>query len=295
MLKKINLFKNLRMHSSTFYLASLWLPAEVRIKVAKLYFFCRYLDDLADKPGSKNQDTIECILQDVQHTTNHNPISTKIHSLIEEYQIPNSVPLALINGIKKDFNNIEIESQKALLNYAYEVAGTVGIMMAHLLGVKSKCAQHHAIDLSIAMQLTNIARDVYEDALLNRRYLPGNWTDEISPNVILNPSPSETIKINKGIIKVIELSKIYYDSGIAGITFLPKEYKPAIIRAAYLYRAIGETILAVNKPFQNTKIKVNKIKKAKILLNHHAYIDQYTNHSIELHKDINHLPFTNHA
>lgn len=284
--------KNLRLHSSTFYFASLWLPSEIRKQVAKLYYFCRYLDDLADKPGKDNQEEILNIYADIKDDKQTHPISQHIQSIMKTYGIPNSVPLSLINGINKDFNDVQILSKKELLNYAYEVAGTVGIMMAHMLGVQSQMAQHHAIDLSIAMQLTNIARDIYEDAILGRRYLPSHWVNHLSPKDILSPSSSQTIQINRAMSQIIELSEAYYLSGIAGIQYLPKKYQAAIFRAAKLYQAIGHTLESAEKPFQNKKIKPNAFKKASILLNSYQPCSNQVQHKVDLHLDINHLPYT---
>lgn len=283
------------MHSSTFYLSSLWLSSNVRTQVGKLYFFCRYLDDLADKPGIKNEDTLNAILDDVKHGTTYQPITCHIHSLIEQFQIPASVPISLINGIQKDFSNVQIKSQKALLHYAYEVAGTVGIMMAHILDTKNIIAQHHAIDLSIAMQLTNIARDVYEDALIDRRYLPGNWTNHITPDHIVKFDASTQIQINQGIYKTIMLAENYYNSGIDGIRYLPKKYQGAIIRAARLYQRIGHTLLNNANPFNKGKTRVSLFNKMPILLQAPSPMLPMTTHAIDLHTDISHLPFTHHV
>ena len=293
--KNSDFTQNLRLHSSSFYLASLWLSAETRHAAAKLYYFCRYLDDLADKPHSHNSREIESILKDIQGQKSNHPISGHMLELIEQYHIPHNVPIALIHGIQKDLNNIQMTTKKSLLSYAYEVAGTVGIMMAHVLNTPSLKAQHHAIDLSIAMQLTNIARDVYEDARLGRRYLPAEWIGSITPEDIIHPSPGIQIKINQGIHRIIRLSEDYYDSGINGISYLPKKYQASIHRAAALYREIGFKIQHAQNSFQKEKTRVSKLKKLYLLTckksNHSPVFD----HSISLHNDIKHFPFTHHA
>lgn len=280
------------MHSSTFYFASLWLPSDIRKQVAKLYYFCRYLDDLADKPGKNNQVELLTIYDDVNTQQQAHPISKLIQSVIKNHNIPNTVPLSLINGINKDFNQVKIQSQKELLNYAYEVAGTVGIMMAHMLGVQSRSALYHAIDLSIAMQLTNIARDIYEDAVLNRRYLPAQWVNHLSPKDIRSPSPCQTIVITQAMSQIIALSEAYYASGIAGIHYLPKKYQAAIFRAAKLYQAIGHTLESTERPFQCIKVKPHPVKKALILLNTYTPNVDGVKHPPALHLEINHLPYT---
>lgn len=293
--KKFNFSHHLRMKSSTFYLSSLWLSPHVRPDVVKLYYFCRYLDDLADKPNHQHQGHIATILTDISNGSNHHPISQHMHAIIETHQIPSTVAVSLIKGIQKDLTNIKIKSQQALIQYAYEVAGTVGIMMAHILDTKSTEAQHHAIDLSIAMQLTNIARDVYEDASIGRRYLPGQWLYHASPEIIIQRQPTTQIHVNQAIYKIIQLAEAYYASGIAGIHYLPNQYQNAILKAALLYQKIGHNLMRMSNPFQRTKTRLTLLKKLPILLKNTHLNPTLPEHPIHLHNDICHLPFTHHV
>ena len=287
-------FKHLRFHSSSFYLASLWLPASKRIDAAKLYYFCRYLDDIADIPNLEQVHIINQMRHDIQSGQPSHPVSTHMLTLMTQYQIDSAIPLALINGIQKDLKPVAISSEKMLLVYAYEVAGTVGLMMSYLLDTTDKTALYHAIDLGIAMQLTNIARDIYEDALLNRIYLPKDWVYGMTAQDILNPSATHTVIINRALNQLLQLANDYYKSGYAGIKYLPKKYRKAIFRAAQLYQSIGHELQQKDTLFQKKKTTTGlgkklyltvKISKAGMISSHH---DQ------ALHNALINLPLTNH-
>ena len=116
-------------------------------------------------------------------------------------------------------------------------------MMCSVLKCKNKNAFSFALDLGIAMQLTNIARDVYEDACMGRRYLPSNWVDNLSPSQIIeaakDPNSKKANLIKRAILKLLDLSDTYYDSGIKGLVLLPWKANLAIAIAAFVYRQIG--------------------------------------------------------
>jgi phytoene synthase len=137
---------------------------------------------------------------------------------------------------------VRIKDNKELIQYSYLVAGTVGIMMADILGVKNKLAKKYALDLGIAMQLTNICRDVLNDANLGRIYLPENYFGEVNIKNIIGKEADEK-KIFETVKNIINLAEKYYNSGNLGIAFIPKESKFAIFLASNLYRAIGIKII----------------------------------------------------
>ena len=148
--------------------------------------------------------------------------------------------LELIAGMQMDQTVFELKTERELLRYSHAVAGTVGVMMCKLLGCKEKDAYAFAVDLGIAMQLTNIARDVLEDANMGRRYIPEEW--------LSNPISVTEIAIGKSDIKktiadaiknLLTLSEKYYISAFAGIKFLPLRSRLAIIIALRIYREIG--------------------------------------------------------
>ncbi len=143
---------------------------------------------------------------------------------------------------------VEIKSKKELIIYAYLAAGTVGLMMADILGITEKIAYKYAIDLGIAFQLTNIARDILEDAKINRIYFPQDWI-KITCSEIKSPNEKNKKKIIKATLKIINLSEEYYQSALKGLAFLSLRNRFAILTALIIYRQIGQKI--VEKKFSN--------------------------------------------
>ena len=141
-----------------------------------------------------------------------------------------------------------IHDARAFCRYAYRVAGTVGLLMCHVLDCHDEEARAHAIDLGIAMQLTNIARDVLEDAEMGRRYLPASWAGDLSPAHITAAStapdgePAQTVRV--AVQLVLGMADAYYRSGNAGLAYLPWRAHIAIAVAASVYRQIGVQIAA---------------------------------------------------
>ena len=135
-------------------------------------------------------------------------------------------------------------------------------MMNPLIMVNNNKANKHAIDLGIAMQLTNIARDVYEDAMMNRIYLPQDWINNISINELTNISSNKNLaQITIAIKKLILLSEIYYKNGFAGMRYIPLKTRLAIFFAAKIYRAIGQKIKKNKFEYSYKRVYISKIEK----------------------------------
>ena len=142
--------------------------------------------------------------------------------------------------LQLDQTVFELKTERELLRYSHAVAGTVGVMMCKLLGCKEKDAYAFAVDLGIAMQLTNIARDVLEDANMGRRYIPEEWlSNSISVTEIAIAKSDIKKTIADAIKTLLTLSEKYYMSAFAGIKFLPLRSRLAIIIALRIYREIG--------------------------------------------------------
>ena len=183
------------------------------------------------------------------------------------------------------------KQEEELIRYSYHVAGTVGIMMCDALKCDNVLAKSFAIDLGIAMQLTNIARDVLEDAKMGRRYLPGSWVQNISPKEIVLAAKTNDLKkihiISKGIKKLLILAEQYYLSGEKGFTFLPFNTRVAISVASGVYREIGVQLENENYNWQNgrqitsifSKIKITLFKTFKEIF----YLRNKKKHNSELH------------
>ena len=165
-------------HGKSFYWASLFLGSELADRAARLYQFCRFVDDLADGDLPDRLDSLEDIragLTDPQHpAVAAIPELGAFMALATETNIPLNAAAELLDGMLRDQHPTALESEAELLRYCHAVAGTVGLMMCRVLNCQHPRADHFAIDLGIAMQLTNIARDVLEDAEMDRRYLPAS-------------------------------------------------------------------------------------------------------------------------
>ena len=215
----------LEKHAKSFYWASFFLSKETFKKCSSLYNFCRTLDDIVDdnkeleakrenffkfKKEFINKDFRSSIIKEMWSTINTENISTKI-------------VFDLFDGVETDLKErVEINKKKDLFIYSYRVAGTVGLMMSKILKVKNKEALKGAIDLGIAMQLTNIARDVCEDKERNRQYI--------------NPDFSS-------IQELISESQTFYEKSFKSLSGIPLRSRFSVIVARRVYRKIGDYIL----------------------------------------------------
>ena len=211
---------------------------------ATLYRFCRVLDDMADGDivdGPRRLLTIRYDLSGGHRATD--PLLADFMPFIQQQNLPVPVIVALIDGLLQDQKPVRIADERALRRYAYRVAGTVGLLMCHVLDCDDDAARAHAIDLGIAMQLTNIARDVLEDAEMGRRYLPASWVGDVTPAQIVAashaPEGDVAQSVTMAVRQLLGMADDYYQSGTAGLKFLPIRAYMAIAVAARVYRQIG--------------------------------------------------------
>lgn len=234
-------------HGKSFYWASLFLGRQHTSNAAILYQFCRFLDDVADGNRPDRAELLIAVSKSIKLKQDHPEFCVKnFLAMSEKNDIPSKPAVELIAGMLSDQEIVELTTERELLRYCHAVAGTVGVMMCKILGCKTQTASQFAVDLGIAMQLTNIARDVLEDANMGRRYLPSEWlSDSIKPNDILNVTPSCKEPVSLAIRRLLTLSQNYYRSALAGTKLLPIRSRFAIIVALRIYEAIG-TKLAKN-------------------------------------------------
>ena len=226
-------------HAKSFHWASFFLSKETYKKCSSLYNFCRTLDDIADDNKDlkfKKKNFLE-FKKNFSNKNLNNPIIKNMWDLLKTDNISENIVNDLFDGVEGDLeNSIKINSQKDLLIYSYRVAGTVGLMMSKILEVNDKESLKGAIDLGIAMQLTNIARDVVEDKKRNREYIGFNFS---------------------AIKETINTSELFYQKSFPAIKAIPLSSRFSVIVARRVYRKIGDYILK-QKNIENYS-KVGKI------------------------------------
>ncbi|MCH2394815.1 phytoene/squalene synthase family protein [Oceanibaculum sp.] len=238
----------IRRGSKSFHLASLLLPVRVREATHALYGFCRHSDDLVDDTRAgpealaRLHDRLEAIYAGSPAA---NPIDRAFARVVRDHAIPKSAPLALLSGFAMDMEGRRYDRIGEVKSYATGVAASVGIMMAMVMGVGDASSLARAADLGIAMQLTNIARDVGEDARNGRLYLPRDWLAEggIDADAFLR-RPRFSPALAGVIRRLLEEADHHYRLGHAGIERLPPDCRLAIRTAALVYREIGLRLAA---------------------------------------------------
>ena len=215
----------LEKHARSFYWASFFLSREIFKKCLALYNFCRTLDDIADEFNRLEVKKVNFLKfkKDFLNKNFSNPIIKEMWLIISSENISKNVVIDLFDGVETDLEEkVQIKSKKDLLLYSYRVAGTVGLMMSKILKVKNKEALKGAIDLGIAMQLTNIARDVNEDKKRDRKYIESDFSF---------------------IQEIIKESEIFYQKSFNSISGIPLRSRFSVIVARRVYRKIGDFIL----------------------------------------------------
>ena len=254
----------LRKEGKSFYWASFFLPKYYKKNAGILYSICRYFDDIADKYSEDQTIYLKNSIEEIKTNKNN-----KVNIFLQKNKINNLIFIDLIEGLILDQKKIRIQNKEELVKYSYHVAGTVGLMMSKIIGVKHKKAARSAIDLGIGMQLTNIARDVYEDSKMKRIYLPANWIPDISLKNLTdlhNKSSEKDERISNAIHKVIGLSDKFYVNGFAGLKYIPLSTRLGIFIAANIYRGIGIKIKSNKKKYLRERVYLNLLEKSLITL-----------------------------
>jgi 15-cis-phytoene synthase len=228
--------------SKSFNLASRLLNAGVRDETAVLYAFCRRADDAVDLVPPEEQAEAAARLQrevaEVYAGRAPNALVLRAFSVVVQRRgVPQSYAEELIEGMAMDARGERYETLDALLHYCFRVAGVVGLMMCHVLGVSDPRALRRAAHLGLAMQLTNICRDVLEDAGRGRVYLPRQW---LAPDAPLE----DRARVKQAVAELLDEADRYYASALLGLPALPWRAALAVRTAARVYRAIGVKLRA---------------------------------------------------
>ena len=256
---ELNSVEDLKKEGKSFYWASFFLPKYSRIKAGNLYSICRYYDNIADMDKEDKSIFLKNSIKEIRNNKEN-----VVNIFLQQNSINILIFIDLIEGLLKDQKIVKIQNKNELINYSYNVAGTVGLMMTRIIGVVDKKANSSAIDLGIAMQLTNIIRDVYEDARMNRIYLPA----ELIPNITLSMlrgeqklESKEEYVICNAIQKLIELSEEFYLNGFYGLKYIPYKTRLGIFIAANIYRGISIKVRSKGKKYLKKRIYLSSFEK----------------------------------
>ena len=263
--------------SKSFALASRVLPPELRDDASMLYAWCRYCDDVIDgqemghgqiadyKTGQGER--LDRLLQDTANALagkpTDNPVFAGLARVVETHQIDHKHPFELLKGFEMDAEDRVYETVDDILDYSYHVAGVVGVMMANIMGVRDAATLDRASDLGLAFQLTNIARDVIDDAEADRVFVPQDLLNKHGAPI---DAASLTQKYNwpaahKAALEQLDIAEQYYESAKVGIKELPFRCAWAISAALAVYREIGERLRAGGSDAWAGRVSASKGRK----------------------------------
>lgn len=256
----------LKAKGKSFYWARHLLGVRHASNATRLYGFCRLLDDTADDAPSNAlaQTRLAAIANCVRSGKTDDPALLDALALIRECRIDPGVVLDLIAGVESDLGRVCLQTETELLSYCYRVAGTVGLMMCSILDVTDPAAYPHAVDLGIGMQLTNICRDVVEDAALGRRYLPASLLGEIPAGELVEPSEMTRQRLRVCLATLLDQADLYYRSGQDGMRYLPVRARAGILAAARIYHAIGTSLRARDYACWDGRVMVGPTAKLRL-------------------------------
>ncbi|MFO0685250.1 MAG: phytoene/squalene synthase family protein [Sandaracinus sp.] len=233
--------------SKSFHFAWRLLPARLRDPFAAFYAFCRVTDDLVDESADAAAGLARCVARTdaiFAGRPEDDPVDRAFARIVEQHRLPRAPVDALIDGYRWDVERRVIATRSDLLGYAVRVASSVGVATSYLMGVRDRDTLARAADLGAAMQLTNVARDVGEDARRGRLYLPSEWLREEGVDVaaLLGPSPRHTDAIGRVVRRVLDEAEPIYARAESGIAALPADARPAILAAGRIYQEIGQIV-----------------------------------------------------
>ena len=257
--------------SLSFRFASLVFPQNVRDKVYLLYDWCRYVDDQIDLAHGKEEQlaAIARIETETRAALSGRPSAEppidSLRILHLHSPFPAQYAFDLLRGMRLDIDGTNYRSLEDLEDYCYCVAGTVGLIMCHIMGASDSKALRHAVDLGIAFQLSNIARDVFEDAQMQRIYLPLDWiamNPEDAVSVVRHQDSNKMPLIVGAVDRLVHSAESYYHSAFSGLRYLPLRAALACGVALFIYRQIGRGVVKSGQQARRKRVVValpNKI------------------------------------
>lgn len=260
-------------YSKSFYLSASLLPAERRWATFAVYGFCRYIDNLIDNPRQRTKedllDEVHFMEREIERAyrsgESEHPVLQSFIFVAKKYGIPQKYPLELLKGVVMDIDKNRYQTFDELYLFAYRVAGVVGLMMTHVLGYTNPAAFKYAEKLGIAMQLTNILRDIKEDKDMGRIYLPQEDLHRFAVNEKDLLGENMNLNFKELMHYQVQRAHHYYELAEKGIPMLERKAQFAIYAAARIYRGILMGIEAKGlNPF-NGRVFVSQAKKMAIL------------------------------
>lgn len=268
--------------SKSFAAAAKIFNPETRASAYLLYAWCRHCDDVIDgqqlgydQGNTPNHDPSKELIKLRKQTNDaltgiltDDPIFSALQKVISKNNIPKAYPLALLDGFEMDVHRRSYQTIDDTLNYCYHVAGVVGVMMSIIMGAKDDATLDRACDLGLAFQLTNIARDVIEDAQNGRVYLPTAWLRSAGlnadPNLLLQESHRE--QLVTVVDRLLKEAEKYYDSSLSGLPKLGFRSAWAIATARIVYRKIGVELIKNGPKAWDTRVSTTKYQKFSALI-----------------------------
>ncbi len=256
----------IRTGSLSFHAASRLLPGRVRDPALALYAFCRLADDAVDETDAKAAAVLRlgARLDAVYAGTPHDaPADRAFAAVVRDYDMPRALPEALLEGLAWDAEERRYDTLSGVLDYSARVAAAVGAMMCVLMRVRDADRLARACDLGLAMQLTNIARDVGEDARAGRIYLPLEWLDEagIAPAALI-ADPRPTPELRALVARLLRVADRFYMRSEPGIAALPLSCRPGIFAARHTYGGINTALRRLDCDSVRHRAHTGKLRKA---------------------------------
>lgn len=233
-------------HAKSFRLAANFLPRENLDDIAVLYHFCRVVDDAVDEAPTPEEahGNLMQLRGEIEGTRTPSPSNQAFLLVQNQHAIPNHAIMALMQGCESDLYEVLIHTPQELAMYCYNVAGAVGEMMCPLINVTEPEATQYAIDLGLGMQITNICRDVLEDAERGRVYIPSEWLEQahLTHADILSKEVNH-VSIAMVTKQMLNVAEVCYRRAYIGCRYIPFRSRIGILVARRVYRAIGLKLL----------------------------------------------------
>lgn len=265
----------IRAGSKSFAVASRLFDRPTRDGATLLYAWCRHCDDVVDdqrlgfRAGGGASTTLADRLAGLEEATRvalrggtvAHPAFAALAAVVRRHAIPEELPLAHLRGFRMDVEGRRYATLDDTLDYSWHVAGVVGVMMAHVMGVRDRATLERASDLGLAFQLTNIARDIVEDAAVGRVYLPLAWLAdaEVPPEQVDDPRHRQ--RLARVAARLVDAAEPYYGSAAIGLAALPPRSAWAVATASGVYRQIGAEVKALGPRAWDERVSTSTVAK----------------------------------